>query len=258
MSWIESHQSLHTHKKLLRAATILKVNKYQLIGHLHALWWWGLDNAANDGALGDVTSAEIADAAGFPAKRAEEFTEALKTARFIDETPTGLSLHNWHRYAGKLNEKRAKDRARKSEVAGNSSGIPTEVAEKSQAPNLPTYLTNQPTKEEGARARKPRPSMAEVKDHLPGLAEEFPTVDVETEYAAAVDWLAAEGKAKKDYMAFMRNWLRRAASDPRRQATTTRPAAGGRRDPEVRELTAGESATLERLGIGRETVFLLD
>jgi hypothetical protein len=47
------------------------------------------------------------------------------------------------------------------------------------------------------------------------LKEKFPTKDVMFEYEAAQDWLRAEGKRKKDYKAFMRNWLRR-SKDVRR------------------------------------------
>lgn len=151
--WIESHQSLPTHRKLLRAASLLRVDKYKLIGHLHCLWYWGLDNAANDGNLGDVSDVEIADAAGWPMSKAEAFVKALAESRFLDKTDEGYGLHNWYTYAGKLNEKRAKDRARKSphlhkENEGKSSAVPVESREKSQAPHQhqpdPFGILNQP------------------------------------------------------------------------------------------------------------------
>ena len=46
-------------------------------------------------------------------------------------------------------------------------------------------------------------------EDLRELQEKFPTKNVKFEYEAAQDWLLAEGKRKKDYKAFMRNWLRR-------------------------------------------------
>src|SRR5690606_32242764 len=78
MAWIESHQSLLKHRKLFGALRILTrdqrstagrpavgtpVDRFKLIGHLHALWWWGLDNADIDGNLGDVDAYQIAAAA---------------------------------------------------------------------------------------------------------------------------------------------------------------------------------------------------
>ena len=148
MSWIESHQSLLTHRKTLRASTQLKVSRYLLIGHLHALWWWALDNAKDDGDLGAALPEEIAEACGWPSKKAEALVDALVSAGFLDLTSSGMALHNWYRYAGKLNEKKAKDRLRKAEVALDSTGNLMEVAEKSQAPTylpLSTSPTNQPT-----------------------------------------------------------------------------------------------------------------
>lgn len=144
MAWIESHQSLLTHRKTLRAAALLRIDRHKLIGHLHALWWWGLDNATNNGHLGSVLDEEIAEAAGWPVRRAEQFVSVLVEAGFLDRDGVKLGLHDWWEYAGKLNAKRAKDRARKAEVAGNSAGIPVEVAGKSQAPNQPTNQPNQP------------------------------------------------------------------------------------------------------------------
>lgn len=155
MSWIESHQSLLTHRKTIRASALLNINKYLLIGHLHALWWWALDNAEDDGCLGDLLPEELAEAAGWPVRKAGGFMEALESVGFIDQADCGKRLHNWYRYAGKLNEKRAKDRERKAEGRANSEGTPTEVGEKSQAPtNLPTVptdLTNPPTDQQQLR-----------------------------------------------------------------------------------------------------------
>ena len=146
MSWIESHQALLTHRKTLRAAAKLGVSKYLLIGHLHSLWWWGLDNAKDNGDLGEMMDQEIAEAAGWPNKKAASFVQALAEVNFLDVSSTGYALHNWWRYAGKLNAKRAKDRERKTEgsaeVPRHSTGNPTEVAAKSQAP---TNQPNQPT-----------------------------------------------------------------------------------------------------------------
>lgn len=44
MAWIESHQTLSRHRKTLRAAALLHVDRHKMIGHLHELWWWALDN----------------------------------------------------------------------------------------------------------------------------------------------------------------------------------------------------------------------
>ncbi|WP_374713316.1 hypothetical protein [Symbiobacterium terraclitae] len=146
MAWIESHQSLSRHRKTLRAAAILRVSRHLLIGHLHELWWWALDNVPANGFLGDLTDAEIAQGAEWPGDPTE-FVRALTEAGFIDETENGRYLHDWHDYAGGMLEKRAKDAERKreerrrkstgdpSDVRRTSDGHPTDVQAYRTVPN---------------------------------------------------------------------------------------------------------------------------
>jgi hypothetical protein len=101
MAWIESHQGLATHRKLKAFKRALRIKTPQAIGHLHLLWWWALDNAA-DGKLAGVDPADIAEIAMWPGN-AEKFLEALKAAGFVDPD---LSLHDWDDYAGKLIDRR--------------------------------------------------------------------------------------------------------------------------------------------------------
>jgi hypothetical protein len=108
MAWIESHQSLSRHRKTLEVVMMLHVDRHKLIGHLHELWWWGLDNADAEGQLGHVPPRALANAAGWPARDAQRFADALVTAGFIDRTDAGdYVLHDWFDYAGKLAEQRA-------------------------------------------------------------------------------------------------------------------------------------------------------
>lgn len=113
MAWIESHQSLSRHRKTLAVVAELKVDRHKLIGHLHELWWWGLDNATVSGALGRSISNEVlAEAAGWPIRDAERFVGALVSAGFLDATETGRVFHDWEDYAGKLIDRRAANRDR--------------------------------------------------------------------------------------------------------------------------------------------------
>lgn len=112
MAWIESHQSLSRHRKTIRTAGRLEVDRHKLIGHLHELWWWALDNVGIDGCLGDMDPFEVAMAAEWDGD-AEAFVDALTEAGFIDKNSDGtLSLHDWYDYAGKLIEAREVERER--------------------------------------------------------------------------------------------------------------------------------------------------
>ncbi len=52
------------------------------------------------------------------------------------------------------------------------------------------------------------------------LREEFPQIDVDEEIAKMKDWLLANGKIKKDYPAYARNWLRRRRENLEKDQTT--------------------------------------
>lgn len=102
MAWIELHQTLPTNKKTLRLKKLLKIKTPQAVGHLCMLWLWALDNA-EDGDLSSFGADELAECAGWTGKRPEAFVEALAEAGFID---SGMRLHNWEDYAGRLTAKR--------------------------------------------------------------------------------------------------------------------------------------------------------
>jgi len=111
MAWIESHQAVSKHKKTLRAASVLKCDRHKLIGHLHELWWWAIDNLNPDGELGDLTDYEIAMAAEWDGDP-EKFVAALTEAGYIDNDEECRYLHDWYDYGGKLVERRIKERQR--------------------------------------------------------------------------------------------------------------------------------------------------
>lgn len=111
MAWIESHQSLRNHKKLLRAASVWGMRRPEAIGYLHLLWWWAMDNIGPDGSLGDISDGELAMGADWPGD-ADLFAEGLRQAGFLDETDDGRFLHDWMDYAGKYQARRAADRDR--------------------------------------------------------------------------------------------------------------------------------------------------
>lgn len=150
MAWIESHQELGRHPKTKRLARLLGVSIPAAVGHLHFLWWWALDFAP-DGVLEKYDKYDIAEAMAWDDDE-DKLVAALLDCGYIDETEDhGLIIHDWGEYAGKLLERRAKDRARKRAAAenagvppavrGSSDGTDAEGAE-SRAESL---VTNQPT-----------------------------------------------------------------------------------------------------------------
>lgn len=149
MAWIESHQAVGGHPKTKKLARLLGVSLPAAVGHLHYLWWWALD-FAQDGNLSKYDAYDIKDATHW---EGDETTmlDALVETGFIDETDEGLFLHDWEEYAGKLLERRAKDRARKRSAA-EAAGVPSPLRRSSNGNdeeadgNLnASCVTNQPT-----------------------------------------------------------------------------------------------------------------
>ena len=120
MVWLESHDTLLKHPKLLNLADLLNTDRFKLIGHLHALWWWALANVGPDGALGNRSARQIAIAAEWRGPH-ERFVAALVACGgdtheygFLEQRADGAyAIHDWEHYAGKLLQRRATARSRK-------------------------------------------------------------------------------------------------------------------------------------------------
>jgi hypothetical protein len=177
MSWIESHQSLRRHPKMLRAARSLGVDAMQMIGHLHCLWWWALDYAP-DGDLSQYEPWEIAEGAGYEGDP-DAFLAALVDCRlrhdghgFVEQVEGRLLLHDWYDYAGKLVDKRAMDAerkrlARKKDVPRMSEGCPSERPRDGAGTVPNRTLPNLREEEDAPTSPKPKKEKAPVSDDAP-------------------------------------------------------------------------------------------
>lgn len=148
--WIESHQSLRNHPKVIKAARLAGVSRVEIIGRLHYFWWWALDYA-RDGDITKYDDADIESAIDWPGERGV-FVKALidcgnnGQAGLIDITPDGSRyIHDWYQYAGKLIEYRERDAERKRDIRRTSAGHPQDIQPESPKSPSVTYLpTNLP------------------------------------------------------------------------------------------------------------------
>ena len=144
MSWLESHQSMRDHPKKDRLAELLfngmvtnDVADLAAIGILHCLWWWALDYA-QDGDLTKFSDRQIAKGCGWN-DDARLLVGALIDAGFVDKKPR--RIHDWEVYAGKLLERRERDRLRvKSWRAGATKRERYANGTHVVQGDLPTYL----------------------------------------------------------------------------------------------------------------------
>lgn len=133
MAWIEVHQSLPRHRKIVSAGHLLDVPRMSIIGHMICLWTWALDNAQS-GELTGIPSPVIATGAEWTGDP-DAFVDALVQVGFLDRDLDRLQIHNWKDYAGKLIARRTSDRDRKR-AQRMSPGNPEDVPRKS-APTVP-------------------------------------------------------------------------------------------------------------------------
>lgn len=149
MAWIESHQTLRNHPKIVRAARALGISRVTMYGHMHCLWWWAMDYA-QDGDISAFDPEDIAEAAEWEGDANAFLAALLESARIGDKpgllemVDGALYIHDWYDYAGKLIDKRKADAARKrderrkdlpptpdgtpNDVRGTSDGHPADVA----------------------------------------------------------------------------------------------------------------------------------
>lgn len=135
MAWLESHQGLARHLKTKRLARKLGISIPAVIGHLHLLWWWAMDNLP-DGCLSLLEPEDIAEEMMWT-EDANVLLDALTEVGFIDDIEGTLYIHDWHDYIGKLVDKRKKDSERKRTSREQSKQRPTDVQRMSNGQDNP-------------------------------------------------------------------------------------------------------------------------
>ncbi|MDY6399352.1 MAG: hypothetical protein SPL10_07745 [Synergistales bacterium] len=159
MAWIEAHQELPRHPKTKRFARMLKISIPQAVGHLFMFWWWALDYAEN-GDLSRYDADDLADAAQWDGDP-EEFLKAMiecgpgGSYGFIEKNESGMFVHDWEMYSGRLVEKREKNRQRQAKGRKNNTeekkskhvARESRVTSKSVARESQGYTTQQNTTE---------------------------------------------------------------------------------------------------------------
>lgn len=98
MAWIESHQELEKHPKVMDLMALMDWNLDTTIGKLHRFWWWCV-NYAEDGDLRKYNDAQIAASVGVSPNGAKAFVDSMVKSRWIDRDPY-FRLHNWWEYIG--------------------------------------------------------------------------------------------------------------------------------------------------------------
>lgn len=114
MPWIEVHDTLPDHPKVLRAAKALKLDSDALVGKLVRLWVWALGNR-EDGMLNDLDADRLDVIMQYRGK-ASALLEALVENRLLDALPDEhYMIHDWDEHVMMLRDKREEKRKQNAE-----------------------------------------------------------------------------------------------------------------------------------------------
>lgn len=114
MAWIEVHDTLPDHPKVLRAAKALKLDSDALVGKLVRLWVWALGNR-EDGVLNDLDADRLEVIMQYRGK-ASALLEALVANRLLDALPDEhYMIHDWDEHVMMLRDKREEKRKQNAE-----------------------------------------------------------------------------------------------------------------------------------------------
>jgi hypothetical protein len=98
MTWIKSPVTLLNNLQMALLAQALEVPLTKAIGHLHTIFWWCLEHAA-DGHL-ETRDPRVLASAGLWEGDPEIFVRALVQTGWIAPTEKGFQICRWEDYAG--------------------------------------------------------------------------------------------------------------------------------------------------------------
>jgi len=128
MAWIELHDTLPDHPKILAVSELLKIDRDAAIGKLVRLWTWALSNRDN-GHLSTQDLALLPDVLRLktPSKK---IVESLVSARLLDLDGDGYRIHDWDEYIFRLRDAKERRRAQNRERAARYRSVTSALQER--------------------------------------------------------------------------------------------------------------------------------
>ena len=203
MAWIESHQDLEEHPKLMKLCAKTGWNIDEAIGKLQRLWWWAL-KYAEDGDLSkyDYSQFLVRLNVKLPAK---ELYEVLIECNFIEKN--GL-IHDWLDYAGRyLSTKyRTSNPKYLKKIQQRYKSVQSQTRVRLKSDTLPNLTL--PNLKKGRFAP---PSIDEVSKYCKERKNRV-SPQAFLDFYQSKDWMIGKNKMK-DWRAAVRTWEQRDKND---------------------------------------------
>lgn len=211
MAWIELHDTLPDHDKVLQVADELKIDKDLVVGKLVRLWTWAINNR-EDGRFKSRDADTIAEVMRYKGK-AQRLLAALINARLIDEVDGGYVIHDWDERVGMLMSKREASRTqareRKRRQRDRERELATVVTSKKEESHASVTRDITGTSHASHAVTVPKPNISTHVDITPPTPSKVkkPEFDLETALSsfdpsvqqALRDWLAYKAEKRQGY-----------------------------------------------------------
>ena len=129
MAWISVHDHVDG-KKLRRLSKMLDCSKAEALGVLNFLWFWGLNNADENGRIEDADKGDVAEVFyGKTEIPPEKVVSALFSSGWLDDVGGIIYLHDWSEWQEqwyKFRRKRDYDARRKRDERAKNRRDPQE------------------------------------------------------------------------------------------------------------------------------------
>lgn len=224
MAWIELHDTLPDHDKVMSVSEALNLDKDTVVGKLVRLWTWAL-NHREDGFFKLRDADIIVEVMRYKGKP-QRLVDALVSSHLLDKTDDGYAIHDWEERVGMLlakrEKKRSQDRDRKRRQRSRDSDSDVTQCHG----DVTRDISENVTQCHAATVPKPKPNTVPLRESPPKSpqGESPPTLKEVTEYVrgngycmdpqlfhdyyAARSWTIG-GVVMQDWKAAVRSWERR-------------------------------------------------
>lgn len=205
---------LHDDPAVFRLASLLKIDKFAVIGRLHTFWSWA-DRHSVDGFVDGAASTDVDEIV-----RCDGFAASLVKVKWLEISDEGIRIPKFDRHNGdsakqraQKNERQARWRAKKdadvdSDVDGNVDG---EASTQTSTREEKRREEKKETKAEAQRATRLPADWEPNESEIEFCQQERPDLNVRSVADQFRDyWIAQAGaKGRKvDWTATWRNWVR--------------------------------------------------